>query len=393
MIFPLILLGCLYMKKQSNEGPVEVPGILYEIPETQDVLGLTETNDSYIITGWYSDDNVQHIALILKIDKNGNLMKYKIFSNLYEASRIYQDLQNPQEYFLLTQYGLAKIDKDFNLKWLVQKPKINSEWITDVLDTLNGNFILAGGTETKLLVWKITPNGQVIDSFVYNFSMPSIYRDEVLEVSNNSILVAISDYEKVDTNNYKYQILLVKLNENLDTLWTKRITLNNIFSGKGVSRPEGLMKTNDGGYILFAIYYYDNDDATGVAIKLDSNGNILRVRNFSEDDFKYRGQAFTTILQGGYTFTKLSDGSNMAILSPIAFYVPNIIWKFDDNLNTLCINYYPLAPGYGALYQLSDGNIGYATSTMIVDGWGDPIFTKIDKSCNILIWTDVYPHK
>ncbi len=393
MIFLLILISC-----KEEKGPIDVPGIVYQMEGMQEPLGLTETynKDGYILTGWYSDNNNIGVAIFMRIDKDGNLKKYKVLPNLYAVSKIYRDLQNPNDYVVvMTGAGIAKVDSNFNIKWKVNRVLISAEYITDVLDTIGGNYVIVGGDEAgkKLLVWKITPNGEVIDSFIYQFDeFP--YGDAVIEVSNNTILVGAGDYERIDTNNYIFQILLIKLNENLDTLWTKRITLNEMFQGAGLRKPVGLMRTNDGGYILFSAYWTKDNigykPLTSVAMKLDGNGNVIKVRIFDESEFRLENEE--RILQGGHAFFKLKDGTNMAVLATTHFF-PNLIWRFDDNLNTYCIKEYPLIPGYGVLYEDSNGSIVYVTSQSITDYLNDIIFTKLDKDCNILIWSKVYPNE
>ncbi len=391
MILSLFLISC-----KEDKGPIEVPGIIYHIEEMQSPLGMVETykRDGYILSGWYSNskENLIGVAIFMRIDKEGNLKRYKVLPNLYATSKIYQDLQNPNDYvFVITGGGIAKMDSNFNIKWVFNRQLLTMEYIADVLDTLGGNFILVGGSEgeKKLIVWEINSNGEVIDSFVYQFESFT-FMNPILEVSNNTILVAVENYRKIDTSNYIFEIILIKLNENLDTLWTKRITLNEMFNGAGLRSPKGLMRTNDGGYILFANYWTRDNKGnpyklTGVVIKLDGNGNVIKVRRFNEPEFGLNTDFET--LQDGHAFVKLSDGNNMAII----FDVPKRIWKFDDNLNTIFIKDYPLETGNGILYRDSDNNIAYLTETLILDYLSDFLFTKIDNDGNILIWSKVYP--
>lgn len=161
----------------------------------------------------------------------------------------------------------------------------SADYFNHVLATYDGNYLLAGTSMSfgpqpmgnlrgeYIYLVKLTPSGDTIWSKIYGGTNTDYYNNNSLEdikqTSDGGFILAaiISDV----TNDALLDGLLIRLNANGDTLWTRAY-------GSGNSETIlNVQETQDKGFILAAdtasvqgMYY----TAEAVAVKIDSVGNI-----------------------------------------------------------------------------------------------------------------------
>ena len=192
---------------------------------------------------------------------------------------------------------------------------------------INGND---SQSNHKLVIVKTNLNGDIIDSvhFASNTIAKVLYDGKVIIIDKDSnIVVACNNWH---TNTNFWDGYIVKLNSNLDTIWTKVYNLpdslagcqnaNNVFTA--------IKETLDGGYIITGKYYlncnYNYDNLRSYLIKIDYNGNVLwrklysNVKQVFDVDITSDSGIVFNDTYTGYAINKTDKNGN-------------IIWKRDPN--------------------------------------------------------------
>ncbi|MEI2757825.1 MAG: T9SS type A sorting domain-containing protein [Bacteroidia bacterium] len=100
----------------------------------------------------------------------------------------------------------------------------------------------------------------------------------IVKTDDNNLLAAGLTQSYGATNYYDLDLFLVKLNYNLDTLWTKAISHPNDTS----FRPNQIIPTSDGGYLIGGwLTSYYTVDVRAFLCKVDSVGNLLWYKSYS----------------------------------------------------------------------------------------------------------------
>ncbi len=147
-------------------------------------------------------------------------------------------------------------------------------------------YVTAQNTSPSRKVFmKLDPNGNVLKKKQFSDSLVEIggkYYNTVIETS----------YGYLNATNYRDSVnnycLLLAINFDLDTLWTKRIHPNYFSSVSNVSYFTDIKVTPDGGYIASGIYKVANTnfDYYPFLIKLSITGDIQWLKKFETSDYK-----------------------------------------------------------------------------------------------------------
>ncbi|MBA3285474.1 MAG: hypothetical protein H0U27_10515, partial [Nitrosopumilus sp.] len=169
-----------------------------------------------------------------------------------------------------------------------------------VLETTDG--YVAGGyqiaedlvtlkQEVSAVLWKTDFNGDTIETFILGqgdtayLNLPSnplgLNSDEGcsdMVKTLDSNFVALSWDQRYATHLYDYDVLLIKFNKDLDTLWTVSISHPNDTS----LVAQSLIQTTDGGFVVCGkSYSFANANYVSFMLKTDSLGNLLWMRTYN----------------------------------------------------------------------------------------------------------------
>lgn len=220
----------------------------------------------------------------------------------------------------------------------------NDDFGYSVIQTTDGDYIIAGKTESygagnyDIYLLKLNINGDTVWTKVYGG--PSLDgAKSVIEGFDSTYIIA--GYSASFGSGNK-DACLIKTDKNGNTLWTKT------YEG---SNANSVAQTFDGGYIIVGRY---NEDF--YLTKTDVNGDIVWTKTYGGNDY-----------DKGHSVTQTSDGGYIIAGETSSFHInfsDIYIVKTDPNGNTLWTktyggNYYD--SGYSVI-ETTDGNY-------IVAGW------------------------
>ena len=239
-------------KTYGGSGSDKASDIQQTIDGGYIVAGITTSND-----GDVTNNNSGNNSWILKLNANGAIEWQKTYgSNIGDAlSKIKQttdggyiaagrsnsnngNLPNNQS---SADFWIIKIAADGNLEWSKTFGGSNTEWMDDIQQTTNGEYLFVGGTSSN--------DG---------------------DVTNNH-------------GNIDWWIIKLQTNGNL--AWQKT------YGGSGNDIASCIQKTNDGHYIITGYTYSIDGDITNShgnrdawVIKIDDLGNILQQTTVGTND-------------------------------------------------------------------------------------------------------------
>lgn len=322
---PLIVFSQFTFDKRYNKD------FIYSLGE-----GLIETNDYYISYGSRGDfsqtDTVQPFFLVT--DKKGNIINNTLISNntcLFEIVN-YQKTKNNSfigvgytntsgdtcgtsinGYPVRTRMYLHKLDALGNLIWQRNYGDtiLDNKWMTakDISKTSDGNYFILGKNSGKILILKINDQGDSITSKTFNFG--TVWTDlNKIEKVENGYLCFFNDY-------------VMKINEELDSLWTKQINIS----------TDRIKPTFDGGFILCSNSYTSPIQSTFL-LKIDNEANILWSQNYHSDNIV---DIQKDNIYSGNCITETTDGNFVSAYKDIIKVSRNgeFLWKhrhINDNL-------------------------------------------------------------
>lgn len=214
--------------------------------------------DGYIITGGGPN------LYITKIDPNGNILWIKIYdhdSANYNSNDIGKCINQSDDggYIILGEthsfsptynkdFWLLKTNANGDTIWTRIYGTSGDEYAGSVIQTVGGGYIAVGYTNSgpggvDIYLIKIDESGNLI--WVKTFGTPGadVAYSVDKTIDNNYILIGETDYGAGE-----WDIYLIKVNENGDTLWTRKYGTSYDEEGWNGKR------TSDGGYIITGCY-------------------------------------------------------------------------------------------------------------------------------------------
>ncbi|MFC2119862.1 T9SS type A sorting domain-containing protein [Bacteroidota bacterium] len=316
--------------------------------------------------------------------------------------------------FLLFDYSLAQAPDTL---WTKAIGDTSNDAGASIVQKADGGFIVCGSKGTEIItdayttdIWIINTdeNGNVINSNTYG-GMESV---EIIPTSDNGYMLLANTFTP-QGNNFE-DIILLKLNENGDTMWTKTINLmwsdygreihETLDSGfiilfRSTGNPNGirLFRTNSLGDTLWTKIYNTSNgsaqitddngfvflsykDSTWVS-KEDSSGNIEWIKSYHSE---FRGSKIIKTNDPGYYIAGQTY--------PDPFGPPQDIgvMKINDNGDSLWFQSYPITNFnslLGRVSKTSDDELIISGATS-VDGssFEDGLLLKVDAN-GILKWS------
>jgi hypothetical protein len=226
---------------------------------------------------------------IAKIDLNGNIIGTKFFGGL-GADELLTILSMPDGNFLLSYYenftsapvDFVKISPNLDMLWTKSFDVNQVQGVKSICPTSDGNLILSGlanfygylSSATSVWFMKINPNGDTLWTKTFDNSGGREFRD-IYATADSAFLVG-GDIDLYWLDDKSYEFLLMKINYNGDTLWTKQY---------GDSRDDFLEKiipTSDGNFFLIGNKSSIGKDTSDIfLIKIKPNGDTLWSRVFN----------------------------------------------------------------------------------------------------------------
>jgi len=239
-----------------------------------------------------------------------------------------------------------------------------------VLETTDG--YVAGGyhiaedlvtlkREISAVLWKTDFNGDTLMTFIFSrgdtayVNLPSnpqgLNSDEsctdMVKITDSNF-VAVSWDQRFATHLYDYDVLLIKFNKDLDTLWTRSISHPNDTS----LVAQSLIQTADGGFVVCGkAYSFANANYVGFMLKTDSLGNLLWLHTYNNPgpgqslyDVKETPSG-DLITSGTQIINAWNDDYSPVLFKTNAFGIINIVYNI------------PQINGFGAsISYTNDGN-------------------------------------
>jgi hypothetical protein len=169
-----------------------------------------------------------------------------------------------------------------------------------IVESYDHNYLIAGVKDYKGLILKISTEGNLL--WARTFNNPGTCFYEIIRTTD-SCYVLVGKQE--GSANYN-DIICLKLNQNEDTLWSKRIDL-------GVeSEAFSVAENDDQGYILTG---YSNNDSypyyPAIFVgRLSSNGDLVWIVKNLGDNFFNNGYSARQVPDGGFIVTGFAENSS-----------------------------------------------------------------------------------
>ncbi len=150
------------------------------------------------------------------------------------------------------------------------------------------DILLNGFDNYSAILVKTDANGDTLASQHY-LTTDTVFQNQfnansddffysIAKTPDNNFVVLGSTQSYGATNQYDFDILLIKFNSNLDTLWSKVIS----HPSDTTFRPNQIISTSDGGYLICGWQNsFVSNNARAFLCKVDSVGNFLWHKSYS----------------------------------------------------------------------------------------------------------------
>lgn len=292
----------------------------------------TQTTDGgYMIVG--------HTGLIgykdmyaIKTASDGNVQWTKTFGGNYDDDA-YSVKQTSDGGYVIAGYTnsfgnggndfyLIRTDNTGALVWSRVYGNASNEQANSVEITSTGGFIVVGSRETGGSSYDIFIVKTDASGFPQNAKTISGPDASLNDAANSIVKTAdgsylITGYTARNTGYVQKDVFAIKMNNNLDTLWTK------VYGGTDNDEGFSVQKTNDGGYIIAGRYSgvdggIINEEA--YLLKIDSVGNYQWSKSYGKAGVTTidRATSVQSLPDGGYAlagYSYYSGGNNVILLS------------------------------------------------------------------------------
>lgn len=299
--------GCTTIKPYSIEVKInETPTWLETISGTEYYSkNFLEINDigNLVFIGQSKLD-----LLFLLFDEYGNLMQKKIYEKETEGNINSVIKTSDSSYMLLLEYfteesfGLIKLDKNGKILWRKGyqfPPNIENFYPKSIVETNDGDFIISGAFKKNnrenmsILIIKISKSGEVLWSNIYKNGYYN-YLQNVIKTSDGNFLIASMSTQGFE--NYKLSIFkidafgniiwekLYKLNEYFHFYDLEESSENSIYLIGDIETEEFqysllILKLNKNGELIWQNVYTSMDSATGIKIFEERHNSLIAIGN------------------------------------------------------------------------------------------------------------------
>ncbi len=371
MIF-LVLTGCI-----TQPEPEKVPVVIYHMEGSQEAYGITETHDGnyYIISGW-TDKGGEYYpprCMLLKVDKEGNLVEKKVFLSLEWSCGTIAKLGDSANYIARSSDNIVKINSNLDVVFKKPFPNMTYSFITDILEVQGMETYYVAALYRRTSVYRMDDNGVILDSLTLSAEEN---RSSVIETDENgNIYIAVQEN---DTLEDRHGYVFVKLNSDLDSVLVNFIDVGEIF-GYSAGYVKGMERFGDGTMAIAGTVVRGFLDAFGVVFKVDTNGNLI---SYHSVDYSMTTFMDMTKVEGGdivVVGSALRDGMFFTFVMRLRPDL-SVVWYKEFLGDFDCYI------GFGSVIQDSDGNLAIAGYCAGLD---DMAFMKLDASTGEpIVWSE-----
>ncbi len=245
---------------------------------------LLSTSDGYIMVGSKYDYPENARVIVVKTDKEGNLMWDKTIDG--RAYNWGEDIIPADNGFIIGGYSengeifAVKIDENGEMIWNRVYRLKGSSFMMDMCEADDG-YLLAGITSTKdhrdqAFIMKIDEDGNEIWNRTYGGKYEEML-ENIIKVEDGYIFAGWTN----SYGNGVWDVWLVKVDENGNEIW------NRTYGGRDIDDARCVALTSDGGYIIAgATMSYGNGWDDVYIIKVDEEGKIEWEKTFGGEDFE-----------------------------------------------------------------------------------------------------------
>jgi len=272
------------------------------------------TDGGFIIVGMtagstFYDGNIW----LIKTNKYGVEQWNKVFEGEYKAESWSVEQTSDGGYIILgteknqpgsddySDIWLIKTDSNGDIQWDKIISRSDEDDAANVQQTTDGGYILTAsiGTflgEQKALVLKLDSEGnEVWEKIIEDSEQPRIDARYVQQTSDGGYIVLIEKFEEWSDWYLYGDIILVKLDENGETVWQE--TYSKIV---GAYCGSTVKQTSDGGYIITGLIQFSPANVANLfLIKTNANGKKMWERGYGSS---------TTQMEAGFYCEQTSDG-------------------------------------------------------------------------------------
>src|SRR5690606_22094276 len=234
-----------YLKfvKHYDFGPNKQNGQPFNILKTED--------NSFLISGFYSDDGVNLSLFVFKFDYDGNLLwkryyPYNFEGGSFEKTKVIEYLMG---YLLIGNAYVLHLDLNGNIIW--QKTidsyydsgygnsQINSIDVdnSNNIYVVGGRGVLSDDYAEEGVITKLDQSGNILWERTYNTNYRNLLVDVTINSSNELIILGSSG------NDNQNQFWVIKTDTNGNIIWQNTI-------GNGYGFPRQIIPSNDCNYVF-----------------------------------------------------------------------------------------------------------------------------------------------
>jgi uncharacterized repeat protein (TIGR01451 family) len=302
-------------------------------------------NGGYYVEGRNRNNNTyQDEIYIQRLDANGN----ELWVNFYpQANVATQGAVTSDGGYVAISYDydnttfidsvvLIKIDASGNLNFMTKYSAINIGIVHSVIQTISGEYIVEGYSDTKTFLSKFDANGGFLWRQLYGVQAAHPeYIGKVVENADGSLTVAGNDALTWGA----HDVYLLKTDANGVIIWEQHYGQNAAMSGD-------LAKTSDGGYIITGFKNY-NTTPKIILIKTNSLGVQEWAKEYNGDGIgSYKAYSVQQTCDGGYAvggakLTSFYERENMYLIKTDELgeiYSNTLQGYVYDDVNNNCSN-------------------------------------------------------
>ncbi len=257
---------------------------------------VQRTNDGgYIVVGYtYSFGSGGSDIYLIKTDAEGDTMWSKTYGGSDYDEAFYVQQTNDSGFIVAGYYGyngvpgshdgyLIKTDANGDTLWShMYGDSTGGDWLSSVQQTDDGGYIALGSTQSfgagdwDVYLIKTDANGDTI--WTKTYGGVNLDQGYFLQQTDDGGYIIVGF---TDPGAGKYDVYLIKTDNNGDTLWTKT------YGGSEVDEGSWVERTYDGGYIIAAsTNSFGEGGFDFYLIKTDADGDTVWTREYggSGDD-------------------------------------------------------------------------------------------------------------
>jgi hypothetical protein len=278
---------------------------------------------------------------------------------------------------------LLKIDAGGDTIWTKTYGGVYRDYAEAITPTPDGNFIVAGAitpfSPSDVFLLKIKPDGDTLWTKTYGGTTSDEFAQAITPTPDGNFIVAGLTYGYGTVNDAIY---LLKIKPNGDTLWTKTYGVTGDYEANAITA------TQDGNFIVAGtchLGYYKNI----YLLKITTGGDTLWTKTYGGTTSNVCAWAITPTLNGNFII------AGDIYLGPFGNSPYNILYllKINSSGDTLWSKTYGIQQNEQAtaITPTSDGNFivaGYTSRSDFI-GNEDAYLLKINSSGDTL-WTKIY---